>query len=182
MITAGLFRQLGQTEVQHLHTAAVIDHDIGWLQVAMYDASRMRRRERIGHLDRIVDRLLQPQPISRNQPIQGFAVDEFHGDEIDATSLVDIVDGDDVRMIERGGGAGFLDEAMFALGIGYLCHMQDFQRDVPVQAGVAGLPDSTHSAIAQLLDDPVVGDGLAGKGAGGLSRNPFHHGSLEETS
>jgi len=29
-------------------------------QVAMHDARRMRRRQRVGHLDRVLERLVQP--------------------------------------------------------------------------------------------------------------------------
>ena len=43
---------------------------------------------------------------------------------------------------------------------------EEFQRHVAAQAGVFGFVDNTHAAAAQLLDDAVVGDGLADEGVG----------------
>ena len=49
----------------------------------------------------------------------------------------------------RGYGAGFAREAVGKLGMGNL------QRDDPVQAGVAGLEDLAHSALADWRDHLV---------------------------
>ena len=38
---------------------------------------------------------------------------------------------------------------------------QELEGDEAVQPSVLGLVDDTHAAAAQLLDDAVVGDGLA---------------------
>ena len=40
----GPLGQLGQAEIQHLHAAVPVDHDVARLQVAMHDARRVRRR------------------------------------------------------------------------------------------------------------------------------------------
>jgi hypothetical protein len=51
-----------------------------------------------------------------------------------------------VRVVQRGCGAGFAREAVGELGMGNL------YRDDPVQAGVAGLEDLAHSALADWRD------------------------------
>ncbi len=40
-----------QPEVQHLHVAVARNHNVFGLEIAMYDAGGVRRRERIGDLD-----------------------------------------------------------------------------------------------------------------------------------
>src|SRR6266481_4919970 len=49
------------------------------------------------------------QPFAGDHLVQRFARHELHGNEIGAVCLVDIIDGDDVRVVERGGGPGLLD-------------------------------------------------------------------------
>ena len=47
------------------------------------------------------------------------------------------------------------------LGIARVCGGQKLEGDKVVQTRVAGFPDDAHSALTQLFDDTVVGDGLA---------------------
>ncbi len=65
-----------------------------------------------------------------------------------AVRLADFEDGDDVRMIERRRGAGFLFEAPNALGIARIVCGQDFQRDLASQARVGRQIDLAHAAAA----------------------------------
>jgi hypothetical protein len=63
--------------------------------------------------------------------------------------LADIVDGEDVRMVERGGGAGFLLEALEAPRIGRESGGQDFDGDVTPQPGIVRAVDLSHPAGAE---------------------------------
>ena len=72
---------------------------------------RVRRGQRIRDLDGVLQRLAQPHPLARDQLVERLALHVLHGDEVDAVRLVDVVDRDDVGVVERGGGLGFLDEA-----------------------------------------------------------------------
>ena len=47
---------------------------------------------------------------------------------------------------------------------------QKFERHKPAQLDILGLVNHTHSATAQLLDDAVMGNGLADEGTGVLWR------------
>src|SRR6185436_8665007 len=90
---------------------------------------------------------------------QLLAAYELHGDEADAVGFVDLVDDGDVRMLERGRGARFLDEALPARGVGDELGRKDLQRDVPAQAHVSRAVDDPHPAAADFLDDLIVRDG-----------------------
>ena len=87
----------------------------------------------------------------------------LHDDEIAAAVRGDVVDDDDVRVAEGRGGLGLLDEALPAVGVGHLVGGQDLDGDGPVEVGVLGLVDGAHAALADLFEDPVVEDRLAGQ-------------------
>src|SRR5207248_8133664 len=99
--------QLGEAEVKYLQPPVASDHDVARLQIAMHDAALMRGADRVderhGELQKIGDR----QTVSRNEIDQRLPVHELHREEVHAVGLLHAVDGDDVRMIERGHGLRF---------------------------------------------------------------------------
>ncbi len=72
-----------------------------------------------------------------------------------ALGRADVVDGGDVRMVQRRGRAGFLLEARQPLGIRRELLRQDLDRDLAAEPRVAGQPDLAHAAGAELLLDLV---------------------------
>ena len=48
----------------------------------MHDPRRVRRRQRVGHLDGVLERLLQTQSFAMDQLVQSLAGHELHGNEI----------------------------------------------------------------------------------------------------
>ena len=73
-------------------------------------------------------------------------------------ACADFVDGDDVRMIQRGGGLRFLDEAApLVVGAGAV-RRQEFQRRGAIEQDIAGLVDHAHPAFAELFEDLVMAD------------------------
>jgi hypothetical protein len=78
--------------------------------------------------------------------------------------FVHVVDGDDVRVVEGGGGPRLLDEPSAALRVVVARAPligKELQGDGAVQAGVLGLVHDTHPPASQLFDQAVVGDALA---------------------
>jgi hypothetical protein len=67
--------------------------------------------------DRDVQQPIQRHAVSWDHITQRPALDQLHRQELDTIHLLDGVDRDDVRMIERGGGAGLLLESSQAIGI-----------------------------------------------------------------
>ncbi len=75
--------------------------------------------------------------------------------------FADVVDGADVGMVERGGGAGFALEAFEGLRIASEIVGEKFERDEAAEAGVFGFVDDAHAAAAEFFDDAVMRDRLA---------------------
>ena len=58
---------------------------------------------------------LDTQTSLRNQLVQGLALDQLHGQEVQSSGFLDGVDGDDTRVVERGEGLRLALEALEAL-------------------------------------------------------------------
>ena len=157
--------ELGETEIEQLDLAVIRDHDVARFEIAMDDAGCVRAGQGVGDGDRILQNLGRLQAAARDDMVERAAGDELHHDEVGAILAADVVNGDDVGMIQGGGGLGFLDEAQLAVGVGDLVGRQNLDRDKAVQLRIAGLVDDAHTALAQLLDDLVVRNGPADHGA-----------------
>lgn len=64
-----------------------------------------------GHLQRFA----QPHSIAGNQLVQCYPIHILHGNEVDSVGFIDVINGDDVRMVQRGGGLGFQHEPFLVL-------------------------------------------------------------------
>ncbi len=62
--------KFGQPKVQHFDQPAVVHHDVGGLQVAVYDAGSVRARQSLGDLNGIVEGSIGCQASRRNQLVQ----------------------------------------------------------------------------------------------------------------
>ncbi len=112
--------------------------------------ARVRGRERVGDLNRVAQRILKPQPLLRNQRIERPALDQFHGEILGAiVGRADVEDGDDVRVLERGGELRFLQEPASPLAIGDEIARQNLERDLPIETTVRGLIHLAHAPTAE---------------------------------
>ena len=153
-----LFRQ---TEVQNLCLAALGDENIRWLDVAMDDAFRMGRVERVGNLRGQVQQHMERHRPTADPLLQRLPLQQFHGDEAMAFVFADFVDRADVRMVQRRGRARLAEKTLQGLVVARNLARKKLQRDAAAQSGVFGTVDHTHSSAAQLLDDMVMGYDLA---------------------
>ena len=102
---------------------------------------------------------LHLQQTPSNKVVQRQPVEKLHGDEGLTVVFTDVVDGADVRVVERRCRLRLALETGERLRVlGYFLR-QELQRDKSVQARVLGLVDHPHAAAARLLDDAVVQDG-----------------------
>ena len=83
----------------------------------MHDAGGVSGGERARGLNADLQHLGEGTRRLSGLRVQRFAFDEFGGDETRAMRFADLVDGDDVRVIQRGGGTRFLFEAPEAIAI-----------------------------------------------------------------
>ena len=115
-----------------------------------------RGRERLGELEGAFADLLAQRP----------AFQEGHDDERPPVGLVDLVNGADVGMVERGGGLGFALEALAAFVVAEQVRREEFEGDGPVEFRVCGFVHHAHPAFTELVGDAVVRDRGADQGGG----------------
>ena len=92
---------LGEAEIEHLHVIARADEDVGGLDVAVDDARGMRGVQRVGDLDAHVEHRGQAQRTGGEPILQRRALQILHDDERPPVLLADVVDGADVRVVQR---------------------------------------------------------------------------------
>ena len=148
--------QLCQAEVENLDAAVAGDEQVLRLQVAMDDPFRVRRGQTCGDLPRVLNRLAQGSAPSLELRAQLLAFQQFGDDERRAIVRADVVNGQDVRMIERRGRARFLLEAAQPVSVFGERGGQNLDCDFAVEARVTRAVDFAHPARAELGDDTIV--------------------------
>src|SRR5487761_2086754 len=101
----------------------------------------MRCRETIGDLHGDLEGLAQ----AKFAAAQRFAIDELADD----VAVANVVNGDDVRMIQRRHGPRFAFEACPSRGIARYFPAKNLERDVAREARIARTIHFTHAARAQ---------------------------------
>ena len=86
---------------------------------------------------------------------QVLAVDVVHDDERAGLVHPEVVDGDDVRRVERGDRLGLHPEAGDEVGVAAVLGAQDLDGDVAAELAVGGSVDRGHAALAEELDQPI---------------------------
>jgi hypothetical protein len=92
--------------------------------------------------------------------LQGHAVKELHDHERTPIFLADVVNGADVRMVQRRGCLGFTAEAGERLPVMGNVLGKEFEGDEAMQTGVFSFVHHAHAA-AEPADDTVMRDRLA---------------------
>jgi hypothetical protein len=92
----------------------------------MHDAFLMGGYQRLGQRSADLDDSLDWESAFRNELVKRLPLDQLHGEEVRAVHFLHRKDGDDVRVIEGGDGAGFALESCQALGIARERFGQDF--------------------------------------------------------
>ena len=103
----------------------------------------------------VVDGLAMRQRRCADARAQRLALEQLRDDVRRALVAADVVDGEDVGVIERAGGARLLLEAAQAVGVGRERRGQHLDGDVAAEARVARAIDLAHAAGADRSDDLV---------------------------
>ncbi len=127
----------------------------------MDDARHVRAAQPVGNLDSVLQRQIQREPALLDQLVERLAGDVLHHDDVAVSIARDVVNRDDVRMVEGGGGARLLLESLPAFVAGEIIGPDDLQGDGPVETGVVGLVDDAHAALADLFENTEASEDLA---------------------
>ncbi len=103
------------SKVHDFRLAFLGEHDVGWFDVPMDDASFVSFFKTIGHLSNNIDGLFDLKRTFGNLVFQAFPFDVGHGDEGLPFGFVDFMDSTDMRMVQSCCRLGFLDETLFGL-------------------------------------------------------------------
>ena len=122
----------------------------------MDNAGSVRFRQTFGGVLQEPEQLSEFSVLLMNLLAQGYAVNELHGDEVHAVALADLMDGRDVRMIERRRRLRFLNKTPHPVLIGGQVGRKNFQRNFPIEFRVLGQIHLAHPARADLRDDAVM--------------------------
>ena len=155
-----------QAEVEDLRLIPPRDEDVGGLDVPVHDAMGMGDVQGVGELNGELEQQVVRERLPFDEVAQRHAFEQLHDDErLAPVVLVDVVDGADVRMIQRGGGPRFAVESLQRVRLGDERLGQELQGNHPREPRVLGLEHDAHAAAAQSLENPVMGDGLADHGS-----------------
>ena len=124
----------------------------------MRDLLLVRGGQRVGERQRELEESRQRQAAGRNQRVERLALDELHRQETDAVGFLGRVDGDDVRVIEGGDGAGFAREAFEPRRIAGHVGRQHLERDVAAEPRIVRAIHLAHAACAERGDDLIRAD------------------------
>ena len=110
----------------------------------MHDPLFVRRGNRVGDLHAAPEDFANRQPAIRDEPVERLSIHVLHDDERGVAMLFDAVDGDAAWMIQRGGGAGLMEQT---LGGFFVVQLQHFDGDSAIEQRVAGAIHGTHAAM-----------------------------------
>ncbi len=151
-------RFLRQSEIENLGLPALSDKDVSWLDIAMDDAFRMSRIERVGQLDREFEEKVRGQRLSADSTVQGLALEQFHGDKLPAVVLHNFVNRTDVGMVQRRRRPRFAAKTLQRLWVLGSIGGQELKGDEASQRSIFGAVDNAHASLTQLFQHAKMGD------------------------
>ena len=159
-----------------------MEQDVLGFDVAMNDPVLVGIRQRVEDFPGDPDRIVDPELGLAVEPgPEGLAVDEGHDVEEEAIRRAAVEEGQDVRVLQRGGGGDLLDEPLGAEDGGEF-GFEDLHRHLAVVLHVLGQIDRGHPALAEFAFDSIaVGEGgveaILGSGHGRIERSALPQGS-----
>ena len=162
-LEAGLgLEVLRQAEVDELHliapAAVAGDHHVVGRDVAMDDAGGVDRFETAQRLDAEVHGQRQREDAVGLQPVVDVLALDVLRDHVEAAvrETREVVEDRDVRVLDLGGDARFLGEALQRVRIGGPIGAQDLDDAQLLQVDVARAPDLAHPARGETVENLVL--------------------------
>ncbi len=145
---------------------ALGDENIRRLDIAVDDSLFVRGIECVRYFHAQLQQQIHGQRLSGNAVLERLAFEMLHDDEVSPVLLANLVNGADVRMIQRGSSPGLALKSLEGVRIACEFFGQKLQGHVAAEARILSLVDHTHASAAELFDDFVMGDDLAGQTLG----------------
>ena len=145
-----------KTEVEHLRLAAIGDENIRRFDIAVNDAFRVRRVERVGDVDRERQQLLERQRIAVDRFLERSAFEQLQNEKRFPVVFADLVDRADVRVAERRRRSRLAEQPLDRRGVGGSALGQKLERHSPAEDEIFGDIHVAHAAAAQLFEHPIV--------------------------
>ena len=129
----------------------------------MGDAGAVRAVERVADLDRQRERFIDLKPRRSAQPVRKrLPFEMLEHQVVELAVAADVVDGTDVRIVQRGNRARFLLEALPRFRIRGERAGQHLDRDRAIEPDVARAVDLAHPSSTKRSDDFVRPEAFAG--------------------
>jgi hypothetical protein len=129
----------------------------------VHQSALVRGGEAVGDLRRELQRFLHRKRAAVHRLAQGLAIDVLHGHERPSFVVAaDLVDGHDVRVVQRRCGARFVSQAEQVLGRFREMRRQQLDRDLAAKLVVVGEKDFTHGSRAKLSHGLIGPDARRG--------------------
>ena len=157
-VAAGNADCTGDPEVAH-HCVSRLEQDVLGLDISVDDVAAVSVAQRVRDLSRDAECILQRELLfAIESAAEGLAFDKRHDVVEYPVGFPGVVEWEDVRMTETGGGLDLAQEPFWAERSGDLW-LEDFDGDLPMMLEVLGQVDRGHSAATELaLDGIAIGD------------------------
>ena len=167
---------VGDAEVDQVDEVAPGHQRVGWLDVAVHQPDGMRGVQRGGQLLNDVHgpwrahRAVAPQQTGYVD-----ALDDRHRQIQSTVDFAGLINRDDVRLGQPGGGVGLAPEPLLITRFGRRLGRQHLDGDIAIHHGVVGLVHLAHAAGADQRQQPVAPERHFIHGAGPSPGNPAAH-------
>ena len=150
-------RRSRNPKIHHVRPAALVQHDVLWLQIAVNHSFRVRRFQRPASLRDYIGRFRRLQLLlAAKQALQILAFDVIHGDELEPVGLPQIKNTDDVLMCDLPRQYQFLFESFQDFRIGRQIAANQLQRHLTFQFAIVSLVHRAHAALSQQANNLVA--------------------------